>query len=68
MLEVFSLLEGEGGAILACLPKEVDPRVILPLGSLHANPVRWHPGYSYAAMGGAHQRDCNPTLDVSTSL
>ena len=38
------------------------------LGSLHADPVCWHPGSSDAEMGGAHQGDCNPTLDVSTRL
>ena len=56
----------EGG--LVCLPKEVEPRSILPLGPLHTDPVRWHPGSSYAAVGGAHQSDRNPTLDESTSL
>ena len=68
----FFLVGGGGGAggvvLLKCLPKEVKPCAILPLGSLHADPVSWHPGSSYAAMGGAHQGDCNPTLDVSTSL
>ena len=59
---------GRGLVYLKCLPKEVKSRTILPLGSLHADPVCWHPGSSYAAMGGAHQSDCNPTLDVSTCL
>ena len=56
------------GGVLACLPKEVDPRAPLPLGPLHAYPVRCHPGSLYAAVGGTHQRDRNPTLDVSTRL
>ena len=30
--------------------------------------MRWHLVSSYAAVGGAHQGDCNPTLEVSTSL
>ena len=51
-----------------CLPKEVEPRAILPLGPLHADPVCRHPGSSYAAVGGAHQSDRNPNLDVSTRL
>ena len=59
---------GWGVALLECLPKEVEPRAIPPLGLLHADPVRWHPGSSYAAMGGAHQSDCNPTIDVSARL
>ena len=53
---------------MACLHKEVDPRAILPLGPLHADPVRWQPGSSDAAMSGAHQSDCNDTLDVATRL
>ena len=40
---------GGGGrwlfALLKCLPKEVEPRSILPLGSLHADPVCWHSGF-----------------------
>ena len=56
------------GVGLVCLPKEVDPRAILALGPLHADTVHWYPGSSYAAVGGAHQSDCNPTLDVSTRL
>ena len=59
---------GEGGGLLECLPKEVGPRAILPLGSLHADPVLWHLGSLYAAVGGAHQSDRNSTLDVSTRL
>ena len=64
------VLEGEGGGELAFgylgfLPKEVKPRAILPLGSLHGDPVCRHPGSAYTAMSGAHQGDCNPTLDVS---
>ena len=60
---------GERGvALLKCLPKKFEPRSILPLGSLHADPVCWHPVSSYAAMGGTHRSDCNPTLDVSTRL
>ena len=63
------VLEGEGGSIyLKCSQKEVKPRTILPLGSLHAYTLCWHPGSLYAAMSGAHQGDCNPTLDVSTRL
>ena len=53
---------------LACLPEEVDPWSILPLGTLHIDPVFRHPGSSYAAVGGAHQSDCNPTLDLSARL
>ena len=56
------------GGALACLPKEVEPRAILPLGPLHTHPVRWYPGSSYAAVGGVHQSDRNHTLDVSTYL
>ena len=56
------------GGALACLPKEVDPLAILPLGPLHTDLVRRHPGSSYAAVGGAHQSDRNPTLDVSARL
>ena len=56
------------GGALACLPKEVEPHAILPLGPLHTDPVRWHPGSSYAAVGGVHKSDRNPTLDVSTHL
>ena len=63
---------GGGGALgfvyLGSLPKEVKPRAILALGSLHADPVCRHPGSAYTAMSGAHQGDCNPTLDVSTRL
>ena len=62
-----SLLFG-GGRGMACLPKEVEPRSILPLGPLHADPVGWHPGSSYAEVGGAHQSNRNPTIDVSTCL
>ena len=63
-------VEGSGlvGGDLACLPKEVEPRDILPLGPLHTDPVRRHPGSLYAAVGGAHQSDQNPTLDVSACL
>ena len=56
------------GGALEWLPKEVEPRAILPLRPLNADPVRWHPGSLYAALGGAHQSDRNPTLDVSTRL
>ena len=35
---------------------------------LRDDPVRCHPGSLYAAVGGAQQSDCNPTLDVSTRL
>ena len=44
---------GSGGGVvyLMCLPKEVKPHTILPLGSLHADPVCWPPGSSYAAIG-----------------
>ena len=56
------------GGGLACIHKEVEPRAILPLGPLHPVPVRWHPGFLYAAVGGAHQSDRSPTLDVSTRL
>ena len=60
---------GVGGLVyLKCLPIVVKPRIILLLGSLHADPVCWYPGSSYAAIGGAHQSDCNPTLDVATRL
>ena len=57
-----------GVALLKCLPGEVETRTILPLGSLHADSVCWHPGSSYTAMVGAHQSDCNPNLDISTRL
>ena len=60
------LLVERGG--LACLPKEVEPRAILLLGPLHTDPVLWYPGSSYAAVGGVHQSDRNPSLDVSTRL
>ena len=50
---------------LACLPEEVEPCAILPLGPLHTDPVRWHPGSSYAAVGGANQSYHYPTIDVS---
>ena len=53
---------------LACLPEEVYPFAILPLGPLHTDPVRRHLGSSYAALGGAHQSDRNPTLDVPARL
>ena len=53
---------------LECLPKEVEPRSVLPLGLLHTDPVRWYPGLLYAAVGGAHHSDRNPTLGVSTRL
>ena len=33
-----------GFGYLGLLPKEVKPRPILPLGSLHADPVCRHPG------------------------
>ena len=56
------------GGALECLPKEVDPRAILQLGTLHDDPVRWHLVSSYTAVGGAHQIDRNPTLDISTRL
>ena len=53
---------------LVCLPKEFEPRAILPLGFLHTDPVRRHPGSSCAAVGGVHQSDRNPTLDVLARL
>ena len=58
----FVFVEGGGGAkgggvLLKFLPEEVKPRAILPLGFLYSDPVFWHPGSSYAAMGGAHQSD-----------
>ena len=53
---------------LACLPEEVSPHAIFPLGPLHTDPVRWHPGSSYAVVGGAHQSDHNTTLDVYALL
>ena len=56
------------GGALACLPKKVEPRAILLLGPLHTDPVRRHLGSSYAAVGGAHQSDRNPTLGVSECL
>ena len=56
------------GGALECLPKEVDPRAILPLGPLHTDPVRQHLGSSYATVGGAHQSDSNTTHDLSTRL
>ena len=68
---VFEYVVGGGGrgvALLECLHKEVEPHSILPLRSLYADTVFWHPGYSYAAMGSAQQSDCNPTLDLSTRL
>ena len=57
-----------GVVLLKCLPEEVKPRAILPLGLLHTDPAFWHPESLYAAIGGAHQSDYNPTLDVSTRL
>ena len=59
---------GQGVVLLKCLPKKVDPRAILPLGLLHSDLVCWHPGSSYTAIGGAHQSDFNPTLDIPTRL
>ena len=53
---------------LARLPEEVNPIAIFPLGPLHTDPVRWNPVSLYAAVGGAHQSDRNPTLDVPTRL
>ena len=53
---------------LVCLPEDVYPCAILPLGLLHTDPVRLHLGSWYAAVGGAHQSDRNPTLDVSARL
>ena len=50
------------------LIEEVYPRPILPLGSLHADPVCRHPGSIYTAISGAYQSDGNRTLDVSTRL
>ena len=66
-----SVLEGRvwgelGFGYLGPLPKEVKPRLILPLGLLHADPVCRHSGSTQTAMIGAHQGDCKPTLDVST--
>ena len=55
-------------AALACLPEEIYPCAILPLGPLHTDPVLRHPGSSYAAVGGAHQSYRNPTIDVSARL
>ena len=71
MSEVFKFVGGGGGrgvALLKCLPKEVEPCAILPLGPLHSDLVCWYPGSTYAAMGGAYQSYCNRTLDVSTRL
>ena len=56
------------GGALECLPKEVEPRAILPLGLLHTDLVCWHLVSSYSEVGGAHQSDRNPTLDISTCL
>ena len=56
----FEFVGGGGGrcvALLSFLPKEVEPHDILPLGSLHYDPVCWHMGSSYAEMGGAHHSD-----------
>ena len=53
------------GVALEFLPEEVEPCDNFPLGSMHTDPVRRHPGSSYAVIGGAHQSDRNPTLDVS---
>ena len=36
-------------------------RAILLLGSLYADPVRWHPGSSYAAVCGAPPSGISPT-------
>ena len=51
---------------LACFPKVIKLHAILSLGPLHTHPVFWHLVSSYATVGGAHQSDRNPTLDVST--
>ena len=53
---------------LACVPEEFEPCAILPLGPLHSDTVCHHLGSSYEAVGGAHQSDCNTTLDVSARL
>ena len=44
------------------------PCAILPLWPLHTYPVRWNPGSPYVAVGGAHQSDHNPTIELSTHL
>ena len=62
--EGFSLMRG-GGALLECLPKEVEPRAILPLGSLHNDPVRWH----LVSCMVAHQSPVGfPTFDPKGGL
>ena len=53
---------------LACFPKVIKLHAILSLGPLHTHPVFWHLVSSYATVGGAHQSDRNPTLDVSARL
>ena len=50
------------------LPEEVHPCAVFPLGPMYADPVRRNPGSSYAAVCGAHQSDCNPTLDVPARI
>ena len=65
-----SCVYGSGliGGVLAYIPLEVEPCAIFPLEPLHTDPVHMHPGFSYTAVGGAHQSDHNPTLDVSAHL
>ena len=53
---------------LACLPEEVQPFAVFPLGPLHADLMRRHPGFPYAVVSGTHQSYCNPTLDVLVHL
>ena len=53
------------GVFLACLSEEVEYCSILPLWSLHADPVFWHPGPPDVPVCGSHQSDVNPTIDVS---
>ena len=53
---------------LACLTEEVQPCYVFPLGPMYADPVRRNSGSPYAAVSGAHQNDCNPTIDVPAHL
>ena len=53
---------------LARLSEEVNTCAIFPLGPLHTDLVRRHRGSLYSAVGGAHQSDSNPTIDVPVRL
>ena len=52
----------------ALLHEEFQLCVVFLMGLLYADPVLRHPGSLYAAVSGAHQSDCNPTLDIPACL